>query len=91
MDELVVLVSLENKYKSKDDIAYYAAKLYAAPKFDRFVALKTVDSLAAQGLLGTRVDRKYFLSPSGHAALLEAIPVLEVIRAHLAGAFWKTA
>jgi hypothetical protein len=79
--EVAVLSALaDGKGHTRSDTASKAAQLYGSVKFDKMLALNEVQGLISRRFI--RVDAaNLFLTYEGHSALLNALPVIENLRA----------
>jgi hypothetical protein len=91
LNELVVLslFSASNPEQAPADVAYGAVRLCPQPSFDAAVALQTVKHLVVRRLLRETKEKKVALTWEGHSACLQALPVLEQLRANIAGVSYR--
>lgn len=81
--ELVVLASVRGPM-DRNTLALYAARLYQSTKYDQALALAEIKNLEVRGFLKTRLgDMRVEITRDGWAATLQAIPVMEQLRAAL--------
>lgn len=91
LNELLILVQFTNTVRVSDrtNLAYHAAKMAPQPNFDRAVAETLVDSLKQRRLLAETRYKGLELTREGWAAVMEALPVIENIRAAIAACAWQ--
>lgn len=83
--ELAVLASVGNGAKQRSALAYDAARLYQSTKFSPEIALVDIKSLEDRRFLAKTKTGLLELTRDGWAAVLHAIPVVENLRAAVAG------
>lgn len=91
LNEVVILACFNMRQSlPRDQLAWLASGLLPSTKFDSAVALAEIKTLEDRRFIRQSTDRRSLeLTPQGHAAVLEAIPVIENLRAALAGTSYR--
>jgi hypothetical protein len=87
-NEIAVLAAA-NVPKTREALARDAARLYPSTKFDATLALAEIRGLEARRFLQKTQGPTLEITGSGWAALMQAQPVIENLRAALAGVHYR--
>lgn len=88
LNEVLVLSATGGRSKPRRSLAEDAARLAQSTKFDERVALTEIKTLEERRFLRSKNDNVE-LTREGWAALMEAMPVIESLRAAMGGASFR--